>query len=70
VKAMTVEHQVGGDGMVRKAMRVNQGDLQTKRDGVHGPWSRRAVGAGVRVLIVARKSRNGEGAKGHRKVDW
>jgi len=51
VKAMTVEHQVGGDGMVRKAMRVNQGDLQTKRDGVHGPWSRRAVGAGVRVLI-------------------
>ena len=26
--------------------------------------------AGVRALIVAKKLRNGSGAKGRRKVDW
>lgn len=56
--------------MVRKATRVNQGDLLAERDGVHGQQSRRAVGAGVRAFIVARKSRNGDRAKGRRKVDW
>jgi hypothetical protein len=57
--------------MVRKAMRVNKGDLLAeKRDGVHGRQSRRAVGAGVRALIVVMKPRNGEGAKERRKVDW
>ena len=55
--------------MVKKATRVNQGDLLAERDGVHGRQSRRAVGAGVRAFIVARKSRNGDGAKGRRKVD-
>ena len=28
---------MSGDGMVRKAARVNQGDLLIERDGVHGP---------------------------------
>jgi hypothetical protein len=28
---------VGGDGMDRKATRVNQGDLLADKDGVHGP---------------------------------
>jgi hypothetical protein len=55
--------------MVRKATRVNQGDLFADKEGVHGRQSRRARRAGVRALIVAMKSRNGEGAKERRKVD-
>jgi hypothetical protein len=70
VKATTVGRQVGGDGMVRKATRVNQGDLLADKDGVHGRESRRAGRAGVRAFIVAMKTRNGVGAKERRKVDW
>ncbi len=47
-----------GDGMVRKAVYMNRGDLP-------GGESR----AGVRAPIVAVKRRNGRGAKGRRKVD-
>ncbi len=50
--------------MVRKDVRVKQGDLRRRRDGVHAQQSRRAGGAGVRAPIVARKLRNGSGAKG------
>jgi hypothetical protein len=57
-------HQVIGDGMVRKGVHVNQGDLHWRQDGVHAQKSRRAAGAGVRAPIVARKLRNGSGAKG------
>lgn len=61
---------MSGDGMVRKAMRVNQGDLLTERtvfmDGSPEEPSR----AGVRAPIVVRKLRNWSGAKGRRKVDW
>ncbi len=35
-KAATEGRQVFGDGMVRKATRVNQGDLLADKDGVHG----------------------------------
>jgi hypothetical protein len=70
VKAATERRQVFGDGMVRKATRVNQGDLLADQDGVHGRKSRRAERAGVRAFIVAMKTRNGEGAKERRKVDW
>ena len=57
-------HQVFGDGMVKKAACVNQGDLGRRQDGVHAQQSRRAGGAGVRAPIVARKLRNWSGAKG------
>jgi len=50
--------------MVRKDVHVNQGDLCRRENGVHAQQSRRANGAGVRAPIVARKLRNGSGAKG------
>jgi RNA-directed DNA polymerase len=43
---------------------VNQGDLLVNRDGVHARKCQRAGRAGVRAPIVARKDRNGSGAKG------
>lgn len=43
---------------------MNQGDLPTGRDGVHAEEGRRAVWAGVRAPVRARKGRNGPGAKG------
>jgi hypothetical protein len=63
-------HQVVGDGMVRKATRVNQGDLLVTKTVFMDRVSRRAGRAGVRALIVAMKTRNGVGAKERRKVDW
>ena len=57
-KATTGEHQVVGDGMVRKGEYVKQGDLYV------GKWR-----TGVRASIVAMKRRNGCGAKGGREVD-
>ena len=48
----------------RKARYVNQGDLLVNRDGVHARKCRRAGRAGVRAPIVARRDRNGFGAKG------
>jgi hypothetical protein len=62
---------VSGDGMVRKATRVNQGDLFADKRTVFmdgSPEEPRRTG--VRALIVAMKSRKGEGAKERRKVDW
>jgi RNA-directed DNA polymerase len=44
---------------------VTQGDLLADRDGVHAAARcRRAGPTGVRASIVAKNSRNGEGAKG------
>jgi len=62
---------VVGDGTVRKAVHLNRGDLHGDEDGVHVRESadRRAGHAGVRALVVARKRRNGRGAKGGREVD-
>ena len=50
--------KVFGDGMDQKTRYVKQGDLSGCENQ-----------AGVRALIVARKRRNGRGAKGRRKVD-
>ena len=50
--------KVFGDGMDRKTRCVKQGDLTGSENQ-----------AGVRAPIVARKRRNGRGAKGRRKVD-
>jgi hypothetical protein len=50
--------------MVRKAARVNQGDLFAERVGVHGPSPEEPQQTGVRAPIVAKKLRNGSGAKG------
>jgi hypothetical protein len=49
--------------MVRKDVHVNQGELRADSSGVHGPSPEEPQCAGVRAPIVARKSRNGEGAK-------
>jgi hypothetical protein len=62
---------VVGDGMDRKATHLNRGDLPGDKGGVH-VWEgadRRTGHAGVRALVVARKRRNGRGAKGGREVD-
>lgn len=60
-----------GDGMVRKAVHLNRGDLHGNKGGVHvrKGADRRAGHAGVRALVVVGKRRNGRGAKGGRKVD-
>ena len=58
MKAVIVARQVVGDGMVRKVVYVKQGDLGSEESC-----------PGVRALIVARKRRNGRGAKGGRKAD-
>ena len=50
--------------MVRKGVPVNQGDLRTDRTGVHGRSPEEPGWAGVRAPIVAKKPRNGGGAKG------
>ena len=55
--------------MVRKAARVNQGDLLVGKSGVHANQCRRTEQAGVRASIVAMKRRNGRGAKGRRKAE-
>jgi hypothetical protein len=60
---------VGGDGMVKKAVHVKQGDLSVSETPVfmlREPKNR--ARAGVRAAIVVRKRRNGRGAKGRRKV--
>ena len=60
---------MGGDGMVKKAVHVKQGDLPENEMPVFmltEPKSR--ARAGVRAAIVARRRRNGRGAKGRRKV--
>ena len=61
---------VVGDGTVRKARRLNRGDLHGKgAEFMFARADRRAGHAGGRALVVARKRRNGRGAKGGREVD-
>ena len=58
-----------GDGMIVMAVHVKQGDLsadETEEFMLTEPKNR--ARAGVRAAIVARKRRNGRGAKGCRKV--
>ena len=58
-----------GDGMIRKAVHVKQGDLsvsETPEFMLTEPKNRARTG--VRAAIVARKRHNGRGAKGRRKV--
>ena len=55
--------------MVRKAERVNQGDLLAKEPEFMDGCPEEPGWAGVRAPIGAMKSRNGDGAKGCRKVD-
>ena len=57
-----------GDGMVVKATCIKQGGLPgvSGRSCSDGQASHPAI---VRAAIVARKRRNGRGAKGGRKVD-
>jgi hypothetical protein len=59
-----------GDRMVGSWSVVKWGTRSGMGSGVHG-WSRpeEPRPEGVRVLVVAKKSRNGDGAKGDRKVE-
>jgi hypothetical protein len=59
-----------GDRMVGSWSEVKWGTRSGMGSGVHGcsrPEEPRPEG--VRVLVVAKKSRNGDGAKGDRKVE-
>jgi hypothetical protein len=49
---------------------VNQGDLLATKTEFMDEVPEEPRRAGVRALIVARKLRNGSGAKERRKVDW
>jgi len=55
--------------MVRKVVYVKQGDLSGRRTEFMSQKAPKSRRAGVRALIVARKRRNGRGAKGGREVD-
>ena len=63
------ERKVFGDGMVSKGVYVNQGDLLAARPEFTHASAKELERAGVRASIVARKYRNGYGAKGCRKAD-
>jgi len=56
------------DGMVRKAVHLDRGDLPESH-AVFMLNSQRAARVGVRGSIVAEKRHNGRGVKGARKVD-
>ena len=59
-----------GDRMVGRWSEVKWGTRSGKGGGVHGPrGSEEPRPEGVRVLVVAMKSLNGDGAKGDRKVE-
>jgi hypothetical protein len=59
-----------GDRMVGSWSEVKWGTRSGKGGGVHGcSWPEEARSEGVRVLGGAKKSRNGDGAKGDRKVE-
>jgi hypothetical protein len=59
-----------GDRMVGSWSEVKWGTRSGKGGGVHGlSGSEEPRPEGVRVLVVAKKSRNGGGAKGDRKVE-
>jgi hypothetical protein len=59
-----------GDRMVESWCDVKWGTRTVQGSGVHG-WKQpeEPHTGGVRVLVVAKKSRNGDGAKGDRKVE-
>ena len=59
-----------GDRMAGSWSEVKWGTRSGKGSGVHGcRWPEEPHPEGVRVLVVAKKSRNGDGAKGDRKVE-
>ena len=59
-----------GDGTVGSWSDVKWGTRSGQGSGVHAPsGAEEARPEGVRVLVVAKKSRNGDGAKGDRKVE-
>ncbi len=68
VSAVAGVHGVVGDRMAGRWSDVNQGSRSGARNGVHGLWPEEPSPEGDRVLVVARKSRNGDGAKGDREV--
>ena len=69
MKATAEGREVVGGGMVRKVVYVKQGDLSGRRTEFMSQKAPKSRRAGVRALIVARKRRNGRGAKGGREVD-
>ena len=59
-----------GDRMVGSWCDVKRGMRSRKGNAVHDPrGSEEACLEGIRVLVRAKKSRNGDGAKGDRKVE-
>jgi hypothetical protein len=59
-----------GDRMVGSWSEVKWGTRSGRGNGVHGlRRSEEPCPEGVRVLVVAKKSRNGDGAKEDRKVE-
>ena len=59
-----------GERMVGSWSEVKWGTRSGKGGGVHGcSWPEEPRSEGVRVLVGAKKSRNGDGAKGDRKVE-
>jgi hypothetical protein len=68
VSATAGVHGVVGDRMAGRWCDVNQGSRAGARNGVHGRRPEEPSPEGDRVLVVAKKSRNGDGAKGDRKV--
>jgi hypothetical protein len=56
--------------MVGSWSEVKWGTRSGQGSGVHPrDWGEEPRSEGVRVLVVAKKSRNGDGAKGDRKVE-
>jgi hypothetical protein len=75
IPVLTARARKGSSGMVggRKVgscCEVKRGTRTVGGSGVHG-WkqSEEPHAGGVRILVVAKKSRNGDGAKGDRKVE-
>jgi hypothetical protein len=68
VSAAAGVHGVVGDRMAGSWSDVNQGSRSGARNGVHGQVPEEPSPEGDRVLVVAKKSRNGDGAKGDREM--
>ena len=59
-----------GGRMVGSCCEVKRGMRTVQGSGVHGrKRSEEPPAGGIRILVVARKSRNGDGAKGDRKEE-